>query len=70
MRKLGTRANNSQKSIQYLFKRPMIDINKVLEITGVSKRTAYNLIDDLERLEILKEVTGDKRHKLYVFDAY
>tara|TARA_B100000809_G_scaffold4361_1_gene4609 strand:- start:31631 stop:31777 length:147 start_codon:yes stop_codon:yes gene_type:complete len=48
----------------------MIDINKVLEITGVSKRTAYNLIDDLERLEILKEVTGDKRHKLYVFDAY
>ncbi|MBO3100253.1 MULTISPECIES: Fic family protein [Gelidibacter] len=67
---LGTRANNAQKIIHYLFKRPMIDVNKVVEVTGVSKRTAYHLIDDLEELEILKEVTGGKRDKLYVFDSY
>ena len=34
--------------MQYLFKHPMIDVDKVIEITEVSKRTAYHLIDDLE----------------------
>ncbi|MGB3344314.1 MAG: Fic family protein [Aequorivita sp.] len=67
---LKTRANNAQKIIQYLFKHPMVEVNKVIEITGVSKRTAYHLIDDLERLQILKEITGGKRDKLYVFDDY
>ncbi len=67
---LGTRAANGQKVVQYLFKRPLVDVNKVVEITGVSKRTAYNLIDDLEELEILKEITGEKRHKKYVFNSY
>ena len=36
----------------------------------MSKRTAYNLMADLEELEILKEITGAKRDKLYVFDSY
>lgn len=67
---LGTRATNAQKIIHYLFKRPMVDVNKVVEITGVSKRTAYHLIDDLEKLKILKEITGSKRDKLYSFEAY
>ena len=67
---LGSRANNAQKIVQYLFKHPMIEVDKVVEITEVSKRTAYNLIDDLEQLEIIKEITGGKRSKLYVFDAY
>ncbi|WP_240484974.1 Fic family protein [Arenibacter latericius] len=67
---LGSRATNAQKIVQYLFKHPMIDVDKVVKITGVSKRTAYNLIDDLEQLEIIKEITGSKRGKLYVFDAY
>jgi Fic family protein len=67
---LGTRANNAQKIIHYLFKRPMIDLNKVIQLTNVSKKTAYNLIADLEELAILKEITGGKRDKLYVFDSY
>ncbi len=67
---LGTKANNAQKIMQYLFKRPMIDVDKITEVAEVSKRTAYNLIADLEELEILKEITGGKRDKLYVFDSY
>jgi Fic family protein len=67
---LGSRANNAQKILQYLLIRPMIDVNKVVEITGVSQRTAYSLISDLENLEILKEITGAKRGKIYVFKQY
>lgn len=67
---LGSRANNAQKILQYLLIRPMIEVNKVVEITGVSQRTAYSLISDLENLDILKEITGAKRGKNYVFKQY
>lgn len=67
---LGSRANNAQKIIQHLFRKPIIDVNIVIEITEVSQRTAYHLIADLEELEILKEVTGSKRGKIYTFKKY
>lgn len=67
---LGSRANNAQKVLRYLLRRPMVDVNKIVEISGVSPRTAYNLIADLEELDILKEVTGGKRGKVYVFKQY
>lgn len=67
---LGSKANNAQKVMSYLFKRPMIEVTQIMEVADVSKRTAYNLLADLERLDILKEITGGKRDKLYVFDDY
>lgn len=67
---LGSRANNAQKILHYLLKHPMIEVNKVIEITEVSPRTAYSIISDLEALEILREVTGAKRGKIYVFKDY
>ena len=67
---LGSRANNAQKILQYLLKRPIIDAKKVEEVAEVSIRTAYNLISDLEQLGILEEVTGSKRGKVYVFKKY
>ncbi len=67
---LGTRANNAQKILHYLLRRPIIQVNKIVEITGVSPRTAYNLIADLDGLNILEEITGGKRGKVYVFKQY
>lgn len=67
---LGSRANNAQKILKYLFKRPMIEVDKVVEITNTSKKTAYNLINELEELKVIKEITGAKRGKLYIFDSY
>ena len=67
---LGSRANNAQKILHYLLKKPIIGVNKVVEITGVSQRTGYSLLADLEKLEILEEVTGGKRGKIYAFKKY
>lgn len=67
---LGNRTNNAQKILHYLFTRPMLDVDVVVKVTGASKRTAYNLIHDLESLNILKEITGGKRNKQYIFDDY
>lgn len=67
---LGTRSFNAQKVIKYLFKRPIIDVSVVLEITDVSQRTAYNIINDLESIGVLHEITGSKRSKKYAFKDY
>ena len=67
---LGSRTANAQKVMHYLYQRPVVNAAKVGEAAGVSPASAYKLIVDLEQFGILKEVTGGKRGKLYVFDAY
>jgi Fic family protein len=67
---LGSRAANAKKVVDYLYKRPIINAEKISEITEISMPTAYKLIVDLERLEILKETTGGQRGRTYVYDKY
>lgn len=47
-----------------------INMHVLKEVTGLSLPTVYKLLSDLEKLEILKEVTGSKREKLYGFYDY
>ncbi|MBK8711315.1 MAG: Fic family protein [Niastella sp.] len=70
IQKLGSRSNNANVIIKYLYQRPVIDAQKAKEITKLSLPSVYKLIADLESLEILKEVTGSKRSKLYLFKKY
>ena len=70
IQRLGSRTANAQKVMQYLYQRPIIDAAKLGEIAKVSPASAYKLIADLERFEILVEITGSKRGKMYVFSAY
>jgi Fic family protein len=70
IRTLGSRTANAQKVVHYLYQRPMIDAAKVGEVASISPASAYKLIADLEQFGILKEITGGKRGKMYVFDDY
>jgi Fic family protein len=67
---LGSRTVNAQKILHYLYKHPLIDAAKVGKIAEISPASAYKLIVDLERLGILKEMTGGKRSKMYLFATY
>lgn len=70
IRTLGSRTANAQKLVHSLYQRPLTDAAKVGDVTGISPASAYKLIVDLEKLGILKEITGGKRGKQYIFDAY
>jgi Fic family protein len=70
IQQLGTRANNIQKVFNYLLKRPIIDVNTIIKVTAVSQKTAYNIIEELENLQILEEISGAKRGKIYAFKKY
>ena len=67
---LGSRTANAQKVVCYLYQRPMISAAKAGEVVGVSPASTYKLIADLEQLGILKEITGGKRGKVYMFVDY
>lgn len=70
LKKLGSRSNNAQTIVNSLFQKPMIDAQKAKELTGLSLPSIYTLIDELEKLEIIEEITGGKRGKLYLFKDY
>jgi Fic family protein len=67
---LGSRAGNAQKVMSYMLQRPIIDAQKIAEICEISPASAYKLISDIEKLEIIKEITGAKRGKTYVYEEY
>ncbi len=70
IQELGSRAVKAKKVVDYLYNRPMINAEKISEIVGISMPSAYKLIVDLEKIDILKEVTGGQRGRVYVFDNY
>jgi Fic family protein len=55
---------------QHLFKQPCIDAQAVAETASVSMPTAYKLIDRFTRENLLREITGAKRGRLFLFDPY
>ena len=70
LQKLGSRAKNARIVISYLYQRPLIDVNKVKDITNISMPSAYKLTTELENVNILEEITGGKRGKQYRFTNY
>jgi len=67
---LKSKTHNAKIVVNHLYQHPMVDATKVVSFTGLSIPSAYKLISDLERLEILIETTGGKRDKNYVFQSY
>lgn len=70
VQQFGSRANKAMLVIKSLFQKPIIDANLAKQVTNLSGPSVYKLIKDLEGLGILKEITGGKRDKLYVFKNY
>ncbi|HRB19748.1 MAG TPA: Fic family protein, partial [Chitinophagales bacterium] len=64
------RNTDAKKIIDYLYTKPIIDVAQVEKLINKSNVSSYKLISDLERLQILKEVTGGQRGRLYLFKDY
>lgn len=67
---MGSRSGDAKKVIDYLYTQPVIEVARVEQIIQKSNVTAYKLLNTLEEKEILKEVSGAQRNKLYVFNEY
>lgn len=67
---LGKRGADARLLVNHLYKKPIISAAQVIDVINKSPQTIYNLIADLEKMEIIKEITGAQRNKLYSFDPY
>ncbi len=70
LKTLGNRNVDARKIIDYLYSQPIIEVNKVEELIEKSSVTSYKLLSDLEKLDIIKEISGAQRNRLYVFKDY
>ena len=70
LQSLRSRSANAQKVVAYLYQRPLIDAEKISQVTSLSLPSSYSLIEALEKINILKEVTGGQRGRMYIFEEY
>jgi Fic family protein len=67
---LGKRAPNARRALNQLYRNPILSASDLERDLQVSKPTANALIRDLEKLGILREMTGLMRWRSYAFDRY
>lgn len=70
LKNIGSRSGDAYKIVDHLYTNPIINVQTLSIITGKSLKPAYNLMALLEKLEIVKEITGAQRSKLYLFNEY
>lgn len=61
---------NALKLLDYLFEHPILSVGNAQEALGCSFRTAGGVVQELEKLDILKEITGGQRNRLYRYEPY
>jgi len=67
---LGRKAENARKLIMYLYQKPILSSSVITQFLDLTPRAANALIYNLEQLDILKEITGFKRNRIYAFEEY
>jgi len=67
---LWSRTEKANILLKYIFSKPIISSSNVVELLWVTSATANTFIKKFIELWILIEVTGFKRHKIYVFEDY
>lgn len=66
----GKKAESAQKLINHLYSNPFVNLSDVMDAVNLSKQSANQLIKDFIDKEILVEVTGNQRNRIFYFKRY
>jgi len=67
---MGKRAMLARQALMLLYRKPVLDAADLENALEISTPTANRLINALINKDILIEVTGQQRGRIYVFDRY
>lgn len=68
---LGRLAGSASQILEALFNQPIVSINLLVEKTGLTPATIGKALDALENtLGMVRELTGQKRNRVYAYSAY
>lgn len=63
-------AANARRLLDLLFRRPLVDVPLVRDELGVAFGTANKLVEQLADIDVIREVTGRRRDRVFRFDSY
>lgn len=67
---LGRKIKVAKSLVNVLYRFPSVDVATVRALLKLSQASANSLVADFERLGILKEITGFKRNRYFLFSEY
>lgn len=66
----GKRAKAGLELLRALYSNPIASVNKVAELLGMTHQSANTLVKKFVDAEILEEITGFRRNRLFLFSRY
>jgi Fic family protein len=66
----GKRLKVSQELLRHLYSQPVMNVKQIMEKLNITSPSANTLVKKFQRAGMLKELTGFKRNRLFVFDEY
>jgi Fic family protein len=67
---LGRPAASVLRIFEHMQRNPIVAIPNTAKSVGISAPTVAKSMEHMQRLGILREITGRQRHRLFVYDAY
>ena len=67
---IGRSSDTALVLLNALFRTPMVRVKDIEKITGLSNPNALILTEKMEKLQILKELTGKKRNRVFQYQEY
>jgi len=66
----GRRSNSAHTLVHFLFKDPVISINKAAKECNLSFKAANDLVALMQKSNYLKELTKQSRNRIFIFEPY
>jgi len=67
---LGKRVKIGQELLKCLYSQPILNIKQIVKRLQITHPSANALVKQFEKIGILREITGFKRNRLFVFSEY
>jgi Fic family protein len=67
---LGKRSELANRLLTSLFSTPIVNSKDVAESMDVTKQTAITLLNEMQKLGILVEITGFSRNRMFAYTNY
>lgn len=68
--KFGRAAGNGLKLLEHLYKTPIVTVQVVADILGVTYAGAANLVNKMEDNRLITEITGQSRNRIFSYEPY
>ncbi|HUS39356.1 MAG TPA: hypothetical protein VMX74_07900, partial [Pirellulales bacterium] len=60
----------AHKLLDHMFEKPTFSINQAKDMMGCAFATASSIVEQLEKLGLLREITGGERNRRYQYEPY